>query len=133
MKVFLDTNVLASALATRGLCKEVLDIVITAHQLVSCHLVLDELQDVLARKFRVPAPIIREGIAMLKAEAEFAPRGSRHPMAVKEINDREIIASAIEAKVDIFVTGDKELLTLAKVRIASPRAFWEDIAGLVDE
>jgi hypothetical protein len=36
MKVMLDTNVLASAVATRGLCADVLRAVLAEHELVIC-------------------------------------------------------------------------------------------------
>ena len=34
MRVFLDTNVLVSAMATRGLCADVLREILTSHRLV---------------------------------------------------------------------------------------------------
>ena len=42
MKVVLDTNVLASAAATRGLCADVLREVLAEHELVICKQVIDE-------------------------------------------------------------------------------------------
>jgi len=40
LKVFLDTNVLASSIATRGLCSELLESVIHDHELLTCQPVL---------------------------------------------------------------------------------------------
>ena len=54
MRVFLDTNVLASSIATRGLCGELLEIIIQDHELLTCQPVLKELQRVLAGKLRLP-------------------------------------------------------------------------------
>ena len=68
MRVLLDTNVLASAVATRGLCSELLESVISDHQLLTCDPVLQELQRVLSDKFHLPGPMIKGFHAMLKAE-----------------------------------------------------------------
>ena len=50
-----------------------------------------------------------------------------------DIHDKDdliILSSAITGNADIFITGDKELLDLHKVKsmkIASPRMFWEEL------
>ena len=51
---FLDTNVLASAAATRGLCADVLREVLTSYELVTFAQVLNELERVLRTKFGIP-------------------------------------------------------------------------------
>ena len=68
MKVFLDTNVLASSIATRGLCSELLESVIHDHELLTCEPVLRELKRVLAQKFRLPEAVVAGFLALLKAE-----------------------------------------------------------------
>jgi predicted nucleic acid-binding protein len=50
VKVFLDTNVLASALATRGLCAELFEVVLQSHELLVSPPVLKELECVLPEK-----------------------------------------------------------------------------------
>ena len=54
MRVFFDTNVLVSAFLARGLCADLLRLVLTEHTLVTSEVVLDELRDVLSRKGRLP-------------------------------------------------------------------------------
>lgn len=44
MRIFLDTNVLVAALATRGLCADLLRVVLREHQLVLSAQVLTELE-----------------------------------------------------------------------------------------
>jgi predicted nucleic acid-binding protein len=44
MKVMLDTNVLAAAAATRGLCADVLRAVLAEHEMVICPQIISELQ-----------------------------------------------------------------------------------------
>jgi predicted nucleic acid-binding protein len=52
--VFFDTNVLVSAFLARGLCADLLRLVLTEHILVTSEVVLAELRDVLSRKGRLP-------------------------------------------------------------------------------
>jgi predicted nucleic acid-binding protein len=53
VRVFLDTNVLASAIATRGICADVQQVTLAEHELVLGEKVLGELSRVLRTKFRV--------------------------------------------------------------------------------
>ena len=133
MKVFLDTNVLASGLATRGLCTEVVEAVLNEHELLICDQVLQELVPVLASKFRLPATIVKEFAALLRAEATVVPVSKTHPIRVKDKDDIVILSCAISGEAEVFITGDKELLALksiGKLSILSPREFWQEIAGL---
>jgi uncharacterized protein len=50
VKVFPDTNVLASAFGTRGLCADVVRLILGEHELVTGEVVLEELRGVLPRK-----------------------------------------------------------------------------------
>ena len=59
MRIFLDTNVLASAIATRGLCTELLEGIIINHELLTSKEVLRELQRVLSQKFHLPKPVVQ--------------------------------------------------------------------------
>ena len=60
MRVCLDTNVLVSAFATRGICADLLGIVIAERVLVVSEAVLRELRRVLDDKFGVPPGTIGE-------------------------------------------------------------------------
>ncbi|ODS32834.1 MAG: hypothetical protein SCARUB_02040 [Candidatus Scalindua rubra] len=128
MKVFLDTNVLASAIATRGICTDVLREVLTSHELIiSAHL-LKELRQVLQRKFRVPASLTVEFLNLLQQDTIVAKPVNLPDVNIKDEDDLLILASALKANADLLVTGDKELLALGKVgnlEIVSPRSFWE--------
>jgi hypothetical protein len=58
--VFPDTNVLASAFGTRGLCADVLRLVLAEHELVTGEIVIEELRGVLRRKFALPTHAVAE-------------------------------------------------------------------------
>jgi len=128
VRVFLDTNVLASALATRALCADVLRHVMTARELVVSAGALVELRRVLIRKFAVPARFVQPALAMLK-ESEVPWRHAvRLTLDLRDADDVEIVSAAVAAEADLFVTGDKEIQSLGQVeglQIVSPRQFWD--------
>ena len=128
MKIFLDTNVLVAAMATRGLCADVLREVLTSHQLVVSPPLLAELKRVLRQKLRIPAELINEAIEVLQQDAHLAAPSKIPDIDIQDKDDLVILSSALGGKADLLVTGDKELLDLGKVedlQIISPRAFWE--------
>jgi putative PIN family toxin of toxin-antitoxin system len=133
VRVFLDTDVLASGFATRGLCAELLEAVIGEHELLTCEAVLQELQRVLADKFRLPKPVIAGYIGLLHAEGQIVATTGLPAITLGDPDDAPIVACAVAVKADAFVTGDKVLLDLAAVGgvpIVSPRQFWQTLTGL---
>jgi len=133
VKVFLDTNVLVASVATRGLCSELLELVIHDHELLTCQPVLSELERVLADKLRIPSPVITGFIGLLKSEARIVEPGEHPAVSIKDAADLPILASAVSARADVFVTGDRELLGLRRIGdlpIVSPRDLWLQLAGV---
>ena len=127
MKVFLDTNVLASALATRGLCAELFETVLAEHELVICRELLLELKRILPAKFGTPATVTREFIALITETGNMAAGAAPVP------DDAPLIAAALNGGAGCFVTGDKalcELNSVAGMPILSPRQFWERMRTL---
>jgi putative PIN family toxin of toxin-antitoxin system len=130
MKVFLDTNVLASAVATRGLCADVLREVFTAHELVISEYLIEELKRVLADKFSVPRDIGEDYIWLLRQDTILTVEADPPPIQLKDKSDIPILGAALQAKADVLVTGDLELQNLKKIGnllILSPRGFWEKL------
>jgi putative PIN family toxin of toxin-antitoxin system len=129
VRIFLDTSVLASSIATRGLCSELLESIIHEHVLLTCQPVLNELERVLADKFRLPEPVIAGFLSLLETEGRMV--ASQETLTA----DIPILACAIAGNADVFVTGDKELLDLKQIKtlpIVSPRPLWLELAGLED-
>ena len=127
MRIFLDTNVVASAVATRGLCADLMQAVLAEHQLLIGTQVLRELEDVLSRKFRLRAEITREYIGLLRSEGEVVSATLPVHAKLRDSSDEKILAQVLAAKADVFVTGDQELLALKqvdKIPIVSPRGLW---------
>ncbi len=128
MRIFLDTNVLASAFATRGLCEDVLKETLLNHEIVISAPLLNELERVLTKKFKVPVSTVKDTISFLKEDAVIAKLPGKMIIPVKDKDDVLILSSAMEGKADIFVTGDRELLNLKRLddmQIISPREFWD--------
>lgn len=128
MKVFLDTNVLVAAFATRGLCADVLRTVLAEHELILGDVVLTEFRRVLSKKFKVPAGGIRAAEAVFEGITPIPKPTKQSRLELRDPADRWVLASAEAAGADVLVTGDEDLLGAAGesvIRIASPRAFWE--------
>ena len=130
MRVLLDTNVIVSAVTTRGLCADVFRAVLAEHELVTCLMVLQEVRRILSMKFGVPEQLIAEYLELIGQEAILAEFEDLPDLPIKDRDDAEIVAAAISARVQVLVTGDHELQSLkniGQVRILSPRAFWEEL------
>ena len=127
MRVFLDTNVLVSAFATRGVCADVLRVVLAEHTLVTGEVVLQELGRVLRRRIGLPPGAIKEIDEFLR-EQEVTAKPSAPAVPERDPDDRWVVASAIESRADVLVTGDRDLLDIAAtapIRIVDHRGFWD--------
>lgn len=129
MRVFLDTNVLVSAFATRGLSADVLRLVLAEHELVTGEIVLNELRRVLTEKIRLPEAVLAEALEVL-SDHDVEP--TARPVTVVGItdpSDARVLATALAAGADVLVSGDGDLLDAAgeidELEILSPRSFWE--------
>jgi uncharacterized protein len=128
VRVFLDTNVLVSAFATRGLCADVLRSVLAEHTLVTGDVVLDELARVLGTRIGLPPARVDEILAFLRGH-EVVPRPTEpSQVAIRDEDDRWVLASAVSGAADVLVSGDRDLLDAAAgapIKIVDPRGFWE--------
>ena len=127
MRVFLDTNVLVSAFATRGLSADVFRHILAEHTLVTGEVILRELRRALRQKLKLPSAVV-DSIEQLLREYEVVPKpAAPADVALRDPDDKWVLASALAAKVDVLVTGDRDLLELGEgppIRILNPRGFW---------
>jgi predicted nucleic acid-binding protein len=127
LRVFLDTNVLVAAFATRGLCADVFRLAAAEHQLLIGEPVLVEAGRILATKFGMPRAARNEVLGILRRFPLAAAAKDPIPLGISDPPDEWIVACALGAAAEIFVTGDKALLGLHKIQnmiIVSPRQFW---------
>jgi len=128
----LDSNVLVAAFAARGLCAGLLTLVLSDHELVVPEVVAEELRRVLTTKLKASAEALSSVEAVLD-RCEFVPRGSYpSPIVLRDPSDEPVLAAAIHGSAEILVTGDDDLLSVARespIRILSPRAFMTLVRG----
>jgi len=128
VKIYLDTNVLVSAVATRGLCADVLHAVLAEHQLIVGDAVLSELRRVLRQKIRLPAGAVSEVEAFLRQQAVVVRTVPPLAIKIRDHDDLAILAEAVAGAADVLVTGDRDLLDIAArapLPIVTPRGLWE--------
>jgi putative PIN family toxin of toxin-antitoxin system len=132
MKVFLDTNVIASATATRGLCADVLRTVIEFHDLVVSDHLVGEVRRILKDKFAASPDLIADVVWLLRQETIASEAQPLRNVPLSDPADVAIVSSALNGAADILVTGDKEVLALRRVgslEILTPRQFWDKERG----
>jgi putative PIN family toxin of toxin-antitoxin system len=133
--VFLDTNVLVAAFATRGLCADVIRLTLAAHEMVVSEQVMTELERTLREKIGLPERELRSVLSLVREEATLV-REAEATVSVRDPSDTPILAAALASGADVLVTGDRDLLELeqpVRIRIVSPRGFWQLVKGASEE
>jgi uncharacterized protein len=128
VRVFLDTNVLVSAFASRGLCAEVLELVLLDHELILGRNVLREFEKALREKVKLPVVRSIEIIDFVSSEATQIVDKAEPASVNVDAADALVLGEALAGHADLFVTGDAALLRHAAIgalNIVSPRRFWE--------
>lgn len=129
MRVFFDTNVLASAFATRGFCAEVFDLALERHEVVVGQPVLVELERVLADRFGVDSGRVGRVLRFLRGFPVVSVPPLDGTAVLPDLTDPDdvpVLASALAARANVLVTGDRALqVEAAGVQALSPRQYWE--------
>lgn len=124
-----DSNILISALVFPGKQAEkaLLRIIEGRDQLVVSKLIVDEVLEVLARKFARDAEELAR-VAVLLAELGDIVRPRRRIRVLKDEADNRVLECAGTGYADVIVTGDNEMLEVGAfqgVRLLSLRAYLE--------
>lgn len=130
MKVFFDTNVLISAFLTRGLCADLMRLVLAEHQFMTGVFVVGELRRILFEKFEMPAKKISDITVFLSQKTLVPTPTKRFGVSVRDKDDQWVLSEALSSEADYLVTGDKDLLVLSRVRdliIFNPRQLWNQL------
>jgi uncharacterized protein len=126
-RIVADTNVYISALNFAGTADEVL--ALGRAGVIEVFIsppILEEIETVLARKFRWAAPRVREAVRAIRRFAVLVNPGESVNIVREDEPDNRILECALAAGADTIVTGDHHLLKLKRFRgilIASPRQF----------
>ncbi|MEI7900043.1 MAG: putative toxin-antitoxin system toxin component, PIN family [bacterium] len=128
MTIVLDTNVLIAAFIARGTCSELLEYCVVHHEVVLSAAILDELCEVLTRKFRFLPEEARQVARLLKSRVRIVdPKPLTTPLC-RDPDDDRILAAALSAQCRAIITGDKDLTDLRQVDgivIMTPSEFWK--------
>lgn len=128
MRVMLDTNVLISILIFNGrelkiLLKQITD----NYKLVLSSYVLDELKEVIKRKFDNKLYDLEVFLYNLPFEVYYTPQNiiNEEIVKIRDIKDIPVLYSAIMSNVDVFITGDKDFenIDIEKPEILTPSDF----------
>jgi len=123
MRVLVDTNVLISAfIFPTSTPADALRLVIGAHRLVLTRWVLDELDEVVERKW----PDRQQALDEFLGGIDYELAGPGDPsVPISDPDDQPTLDAAIAAAVDVIVTGDKHFLSLGLDRphILTARGF----------
>jgi putative PIN family toxin of toxin-antitoxin system len=135
LRAVVDTNVLvAAAIKPTGLCRLLLDAAVRRQwQPVVSPQVLGESEPVMGRaKFRskLSEEDIRDFIAGLVAIPEVVADPSSAAIYTRDSNDDYLVALTLASRVDVLVSGDRDLIELADsgVLVQTPRGFLAHIS-----
>ena len=82
----------------------------------------------LSKKIGLPAPSVEEILSFLETQTVQPKPKTAVRDPVRDEDDAWVLASALAAKADVLVTGDKDLLDVADhvsgLTITDPRGFW---------
>jgi putative PIN family toxin of toxin-antitoxin system len=127
VRVVVDTNVMISGLVADGICRDIVKRHLPVCALVTSRILLDELAEKLATKFRLNP----DELPLLKIYADEALIVKSKPLVkpiCRDQHDDELLAVALAGEADIILTGDKDLLVLKEfqgIKILTPRQFVE--------
>jgi uncharacterized protein len=133
MRIVLDTNVLISALISRGVCSEILEHCAQHHTLITSQLILDEVRDNLASKFRYGPNDVNQVLDLLESRMILVSPVRLATPVCRDPDDDVVLATAIAGAATCIVSGDKDVLAVGPfhgVDIVSPRRFSDYEAGL---
>lgn len=132
MKVFVDTNVVLAAFATRGLCADLFAHVLLEHELLVGETVIREMRSRLRTKLKLSRNAIDEIEALLRDQTVVKTPTEHLNLGISDPDDEWIVAEAMAGEAGILVTGDTTLQKLGKrapLPIVSPRGLWETLRG----
>jgi len=132
MKLILDTNVIFSAFAARGLANAVFELSLDKHTIIISEHILSELQSNFPKKLKMPRDKVQWIIEYLREFCIISDFKRLDRRICRDIDDVKILGLLETTKPDYIITGDVDLLALKEHRavpIITPREFWEISKG----
>jgi len=133
VRVYLDTNVLVSTFTTRGLCADLMRLILAEHDLMTGEANLGELRRVLTDRFGAATSVIASVESQLRDQIVLSTPGTTGEVPVRDPDDAWVLASALSSNAELLVTGDRDLLALSalvELPIVTPRTAWKRLHGM---
>ena len=128
MKVILDTNVIISSFATRGLCHSVFEICLDRFEIITSSILIEEIRTYLKKKLKLPEIFVTEVLDYLSENATSIEIDKLLSGVCRDPEDDHIISLADSSGAKYLITGDVDLLILKRygsTQIVTPRQFWQ--------
>jgi putative PIN family toxin of toxin-antitoxin system len=133
VKVVLDSSVLIAASISRaGVCAELLEDVLTHHELVISAFITHELRRTLRDEFKFPESEIRQLQRFLGKVAMTVVPLELPTDVCRDTADIPVLGTAVAGGASILVTVDKDLLAVREfqgIAIIKPGEFWRRTTG----
>lgn len=127
MRVFLDTTVLLSAFFGRGLCAQLFEALLDSEQdILIGEPVSREFVRIARDKFKVDDADLAPALEVLRRQ-RLVPATDGELTGVPDPDDAPILACALAASAELFVTGHRDLLDQGAVDglpLVDPRSAW---------
>lgn len=124
-----DTNVLISLLVfSSGKMNRMMEHIFMEHQLVLSSYIVEELKDVVKRKFPNKTETVEILLAKMNYEYVYTPDVMDETLfEIRDVKDYPVLYTAILEDVDVLVTGDSDFenVDVEKPEILTPAAFME--------
>lgn len=124
-----DTNVLISLLVfSSGKMNRMMEHIFMKHQLVLSSYIVEELKDVVKRKFPNKTETVEILLAKMNYEYVYTPDVMDETLfEIRDVKDYPVLYTAILEDVDVLVTGDSDFedVDVEKPEILTPAAFVE--------
>ena len=128
MKLMFDTNVFVAAVLSSGACDEILDQAIHDHELYTSAFVREEIKKVFRKKNFYPiAKPVDDLLEFIDQFFTLGRTASDVESVCRDPNDDQLLADAVLNRIDVLITGDKDILALKNhkgVHICSPGDYW---------
>ena len=128
MRVIIDTNVILSAFAGRGLAHALFELCLEKHEIIISEHILSEVQRNLQKKLKMPKDKVLMITEYLREFCSISNYKRLDKGVCRDIDDVKILGLSEAANPDYIITGDKDLLALKEfhsVPLITPREFWE--------
>jgi uncharacterized protein len=126
VKIVLDTNVLIAAFVAQGYCHELLENCVRQHTLITSDFIINEFREKLAKKFKYNSTVISDACELLLTRMIVVLPTKLESQVCRDLDDDNVIGTAITGDCDCIITGDKDLLVLKQyqnINIISPTEF----------